>query len=194
MKMTEKLLAQLTETNDILEAVYEAIATLDPNHREELEIYYQGLQALKQAVPDAQGYILALRKELASDVRYAMWQGFQWNLQCFQNPVNKLLLDADFDELYQESRMSALPESFAARQQMNEFLHSAPEGRGELLKPIIDHFSYLKTWGYKAAFFEGFCLADKLLPHLLPGYIPDTVLSMCCEKKLRDSLGVDAVA
>jgi hypothetical protein len=62
------------------------------------------------------------------------------------------------------------------------------------LDPISDHYAYLKTWGYKLAFCEGFRLADNLLPHFVPGYVPDIMLSMRLEQKLRDSLGVAAAA
>ena len=87
MKMTENILAQLTDTDTILDAVCETIATLDPNYGEEMETYREGLHALTQAVPSAEEYIQALREELASDLRYALWLGFQWNLECFHNPV-----------------------------------------------------------------------------------------------------------
>ena len=194
MKMTQNILDQLTDTNAILDAVYETIATLDPNHEEEIASYFEGLQALAQAIPGVEEYILALRQELASDLRYALWQGFQWRLDCFHNPVNKLLLDADFEELCQESRMHTLPDAQASLQKAQAFVHSLPENQREPLDPISDHYAYLKTWGYKLAFCEGFRLADNLLPHLLPAYVPDTMLSMRLEQKLWDSLGVVAAA
>ena len=190
MKMTENILAQLTNTDAILDAVCETIATLDPNYGEEMASYHESVQALSQAIPNAEKYILALRQELASDLRYAMWLGFRWNLDCFHNPVNKLLLNTDFEELCQESRMHTLPEAQAARQKMQAFVHTLPEDQWELLDPITDHYAYLKTWGYKLVFCEGFRMADGLLPHLIPAYTPDTMLSMRLEQKLYDSLGV----
>lgn len=193
MKMTENLLAQLTDTDAILDAVYETIAALDHNYGEEMAIYHEGLQALTQAIPNTEEYILALRQELASDLRYALWLGFQWNFDCFRNPMNKLLLDADFEELCQESRMHTLPDAQSALQRVQAFVHTLPEDQRELLDPISDHFAYLKTWGYKLAFYEGFCLASKLLPYLIPAYVPDTMLSMCLEQKLWESLGIEAV-
>ena len=192
MKMTENLLAQLTNTTAILDATYETIATLDPNYGEEMTSYHESLQVLTQAIPSAEDYILALRQELASDLRYAMWLGFRWNLDCFHNPVNKLLLNTDFEELCQESRMHTLPEAQAARQKMQAFVHTLPEDQWELLDPITDHYAYLKTWGYKLVFCEGFRMADGLLPHLIPAYTPDTMLSMRLEQKLYDSLGIAA--
>lgn len=192
MKMTENLLAQLTNIDAILDATYETIAALDLNYEEEMETYHEGLQMLTHAIPAVEEYIQALRQELASDLRFALWSGFQWNLDCFHNPVNKLLVDADFEELCQESRMYTLPDAQAARQKMHAFVHSLPEDKRELLDPISDHYAYLKTWGYKLAFYEGFRLADNLLPHLVPGYTPDVMLSMRLEQKLWDRLGVTA--
>ena len=194
MKLTENILAQLTDTDAILDATYETIATLDPNYEEEMASYHEALQILTQDVPAAEEYTQALRQELASDLRYALWCGFQWNLECFQNPFSKLLLNADFEELCQESSMHTLPDAQAALWKTQAFVHSLPENQRELLDPITDHFAYLKTWGYKLAFCEGFRLADNLLPHLVPTYTPDAMLSMRLEQKLWDSLGVTAAA
>lgn len=194
MKMTDNILAQLTNTDTLLDSAYEMLATLDPNYEEEMASYHHDLQALTQTLPGTEEYVLALRKELVSDLRYALWLGFNWNLECFHNPVNKLLLDADFEELCQESRMHTLPEAQATLQKAQAFVHSLPEDKRELLDPISDHYAYLKTWGYKLAFCEGFRLADNLLPHLIPAYVPDTMLSMRLEQKLWDSLGVPAAA
>ena len=194
MKITENILAQLTNTDAILDAIYEVIATLDPNHEEEMASYHEALQILTQDVPAVEEYIQALRQELASDLRYALWCGFQWNQECFQNPVSKLLLDTDFEELCQESLMHTLPDAKAALQKAQAFVHRLPENQRELLDPISDHYAYLKTWGYKLAFYEGFRLADNLLPLLVPDYVPDMMLSMRLEKKLWDSLGVTAAA
>ena len=192
MKMTENILTQLTDTDTILDAVCETIATMDSDYGEEIASYHKGLQTLTQAIPGAEEYILVLRQELASDLRYALWLGFQWNLEYFRNPVNKLLLNADFEELCQESQMHTLPDVQAVLQKVQAFVHSIPEDKRELLDPISDHYAYLKTWGYKLAFCEGFRLADNLLPHLIPAYVPDTMLSMRLEQKLWDSLGVAA--
>lgn len=190
MKMTDNILAQLTDIDAMLDATYEAIATLDPNYREEMESYHESVQALSQAIPNAEKYILALRQELASDLRYALLLGVQWNLDCFHNPVNKLMLDLDFEELCQESCMYTLPDAQNALSKTQAFVRSVPEEKRELLDPITDHFAYLKTWGYKLAFCEGFRLADSLLPHLVPGYAPDLMLSTRLEQKLWDNLGV----
>ena len=194
MKNIENILAQLTDADILLESVYQAIADTDPNHSTELAAYDDGVQALTREVSGAEEYLSAMRQELASDLRYALWLGFLWNLDCFRDPVNKLLLEADFEELCREGRMHTLPEAQAAQRKAQAFVHSVPEEKRDLLDPVSDHYAYLKTWGYKLAFCEGFRLAGKLLPCLVPAYTADTMLSVRLEQKLWDSLGVAAAA
>ena len=170
MKITETILAQLTDTDTILESIYQAISEVDPDYAEEMAAYEWGVQALLQAVPGAETYLQARRQELASDIGFAMWQGFQWCLDCHRNPVYKLMTQLDFEELCQESQMHALPAARAVQATARAFTQSLPEAQLPLLDPIIDHFAYLETYGYKLAHSAGFCLADNLRPLVVPGY------------------------
>lgn len=165
MKITETILAHLTDTDTLLESVYQAISDVDPNYAEEMATYEQSVQVMLQAVPDAEEYLHAKRQEFASDIRFAMWQGFVWTLECFRNPINKLLVKfGDFEDLCQETQMHALPAARSAQAVAHEFAQSLSEDKRSLLDPIIDHFAYLETYGYKLAYSAGFKLADKLLP------------------------------
>lgn len=164
MKITENILAQLNDADTLLENVYQAIANVDPNYSKEMVIYEQSVQALLQAVPGAGEYLQARRQELASDFRFAMWQGFMWSLDCSRNPINKLLPKVlDFEDLCQESQMHALPEAQKAQAVARKFAQSLPEDKCALLDPIIDHFAYLETYGYKLAHAAGIEAACKLL-------------------------------
>ena len=189
MKILENILAQLPNDHALLESVCQAIADFDSNYENELDACQRGAQALTQEVPGAEEYLAALQQELASNVRYALWLGFQWNLDCFRNPVNKFLLNMDFEELCQESRMCTLPETQNAQQKMNVFLHALPRDKADLLSPIIDHYAYLKTYAYKLAHYAGFCLADKMLPNLVPEYISDLGLTMRYAQQIEIALG-----
>lgn len=162
MKITETILAQLTDTDTLLESVYQAIAEVDPDYAEEMTTYEQGVQALLQAVPGAESYLQARRQELASDIRFAMWQGFMWNLDCYRNPVNKLLAQLAFEDLCQEAKMHTLPAAKAAQSTARAFTQSLSEAQLPLLDPITDHFAYLETYGYKLAHSAGVQLTDKL--------------------------------
>ena len=168
MKITETILAQLTDTDAILESVYQAIADVDPNYAEEMAAYELGVQALLQEVPDAEAYLQARQQEFASDIRFAMWQGFKWAIDCHRDPVYKLMAQLEFEELCQESKMHTLPAAQAAQATARAFTQSLPEDQHFLLDPIIDHFAYLETYGYKLAHSAGVELVDKLLSIIAP--------------------------
>ena len=178
MKITETIFAQLTDTDTLLESVYQAIAKVDPNYAEEMAAYEQAVQALLQAVPGAETYLQARRQELASDIRFAMWRGFQWGLDCHRDPVYKLMAQLDFEELCQESKMHTLPAAQAAQATARAFTQSLPEAKLSLLDPIIDHFAYLETYGYKLAYSAGIETADNILLLIELGYVSDLGLDI----------------
>lgn len=168
MKINETIFSLLTDTKTLLESVYQAIAVVDPNYTEEVATYEQSVQAMMQAVPGAEEYLQARQQELASDIGFAMWQGFMWRLDCHRNPVNKLLAKLDFEELCQESNMHILPAAQAAQAVARTFTQSLSEDQRLLLDPITDHFAYLETYGYKLAHASGVEMADRLLLQFAP--------------------------
>ena len=163
MKITETILAQLTDTDTLLESVYQAIAEVEPDYSEEMAIYEQSVQELLREVPGAETYLQARREEFASDIRFALWQGFRWAMNCYRDPIYKLLAQLDFEELCQESKMHTLPAAQAALATARTFTQSLPEAQLPLLDPIIDHFAYLETYGYKIAHSAGCFLVNNLL-------------------------------
>lgn len=185
MKITETILAQLTDTDMILESVYQAISEVDPDYAEEMTAYKQAGQALLKAVPNAETYLQARRQELASDIRFAMWQGFQWGLDCHRDPIYKLQAQLDFEDLCRESQMHTLPAAKAAQATARAFTQALPEDKQFLLDPIIDHFAYLETYGYKLAHAAGFCLADKLLPFVVPEHVTDSRIAPYYKRESR---------
>lgn len=169
MKINETIFTLLTDTDALLESVYQAIADVDPNYAEEMATYDQSVQAMLQAVPSAEEYLQARRQELASDIRFAMWQGFMWSLECHHNPIHKLLPKVlDFEDLCQESKMHALPAAQEAQSVARTFVQSLSDDKRPLLDPIIDHFAYLETYGYKLVHAAGVEMANNLFPLFAP--------------------------
>ena len=74
----------------------------------------------------------------------------------------------DFEDLCQESKMHALPTALKAQSAARALTQSLPEEKQLLLDPIIDHFAYLETYGYKLAHYAGFALADQVIPPVEP--------------------------
>jgi hypothetical protein len=52
--------------------------------------------------------------------------------------------------------MHTLPAAKAAQATARAFTRSLPEAQLSLLDPIIDHFAYLETYGYKLAHAAGY--------------------------------------
>ena len=180
MKITENIFAQLADTDALLESVCQAIADADPNYAEETAAYEQGVRALLQAVPGAETYLQVRRQEFASDIRFAMWQGFRWSLDCHRDPVYKLMAQLDFEELCQESKMHTLPAARAAQATARQFAQSLPEDKEPLLDPIIDYFAYLETHGYKLAHSAGVEMANHLLQMVVPGLVSNFNFAASC--------------
>jgi len=65
--------------------------------------------------------------------------------------------------------MHTLPAAQKAQATARAFTQSLPEDKQPLLDPIIDHFAYLETYGYKLAHSAGVELANNLLIFIEPG-------------------------
>ena len=163
MKITETIFAQLTDADTLLESIYQAIAEVDPNYADEMATYERAVQNLLQTVPNAEIYLQARRQEFASDICFALWQGFTWAMDCHRDPVYKLMAQLDFEDLCRESKMHALPAAQAAQAITRKFTQSLRKDKQTLLDPIVDHFAYLETYGYKLAHAAGGELAGNLL-------------------------------
>ena len=59
--------------------------------------------------------------------------------------------------------MHALPAAQEAQAVARAFVQSLSEDKRPLLDPIIDHFAYLETYGYKLAHAAGIEMANNLL-------------------------------
>ena len=178
MKTVNTVIHQLTDPTILLHEVRETLRTLDPDYTEEEKQFLQAAAKLEREIgPRAKEYLAALEQEFTSDIIFVGWQGFMLNLNCFTNPVNKLLLREDFEDLHLEHRMPTLPLAQSARCTIDAFLGTLPPEKHHLVSGITSYYSYLQTTAYKLAHYFGFRLADQFLPFVVPGYISDPLLT-----------------
>ena len=104
MKITETILAQLTDTDILLESVYQAIAEVEPNYAEEMATYEQSVQAL-------------LRDRLLQAYRHYAHQGYAG----YDDKQNVLNIYTQYEALGPNSVMDQFHERFMA-------LPDEPEG------------------------------------------------------------------
>lgn len=74
--------------------------------------------------------------------------------------------------------MHTLPMAQAAQRKIDAFLQTLPQDQHPLTDPITDYYAYLRTYAYKLAHYAGFSLANAFLPHVIPGYTTDPVLTL----------------
>ena len=103
---------QCTETDkQLLQELKTTLAQVDPAYTEEQLAYDQAAAQLSDHT-----FAEALETQFAAKLLYVTWQGYCWNLDCYRNPVNKLRLHTDYEELHGESHFPSLPKVRAAEE------------------------------------------------------------------------------
>ena len=160
---------QCTETDkQLLQELKTTLAQVDPAYAEEQLTYEQAAAQLSDHT-----FAEALETQFAAKLLYVTWQGFGWNLDCYRNPVNKLRLHTDYEELHGESHFPSLPKVRAAEEAIRTAaLHFSPEQQ-ELAQQMEDYYAYLETVGFKLWHLWGFQWGNAFFPMVVPGYSPD---------------------
>lgn len=179
-------LTQCTETDkQLLQELKTTLAQVDPAYAEEQLAYDQAAAQLSDHT-----FAEALETQFAAKLLYVTWQGFCWNLDCYRNPVNKLRLHTDYEELHGESHFPSLPKVRAAEEAIRTAaLHFSPEQQ-ELAQQMEDYYAYLETVGFKLGHLWGFQWADRFLPYVIPGYTPDTAFTAKYTAMVRKDTGL----
>lgn len=47
-------------------------------------------------------FVDTLERQFTAKLLYVAWQGVRWNLDCYRDPINKLRLQTDYEELHGE--------------------------------------------------------------------------------------------
>lgn len=196
MKIVCDVLAQTTDPQRILNDLKKALRKTDPPFSDEEEKYIQASAALTEytgflTAPSVHDYLAAEDQKIAAELVYAGWLGFQFNLDCFNNPINALMLRQDFEDLHRERRMHTLPAVQDATLTIDAFYRVLPEDLRELTAGITSYYAYLQTVGYKLAHYFGFIYANQFLYYVLPGYSADDVITLEYRRNLSEFLHID---
>ena len=178
MRTIKTVLDQLISPITLYEDLLETLKEIDPNFPTEEKQFQRAVASLKSTMTNAEvanldTYLAAAQEEIAAIVIYTGWLGFQLNLDCWRNPINKLMLEQDYEEITQERSFESIPNIKYARLKEEAAAKGIPGNQKELLSDIGSFFSYLHTTAPKLAHLFGFGLADEVLQHVIPGYCPD---------------------
>lgn len=199
MRTVNSILNQMTDAKLIMQELKNTLRTIDPMFQEEEHKFREASAGLVQEMvalgyPQVREYLAAKEEEIAMELIYIGWQGFQVNLEIFKNPVTALFLNEDFEDLHLERRLCALPTTRKARemqQSLNGIMALLPEDKKYLVQAVTEYYSYLQTTGYKLAHYFGFRLADQFMPYVFPGYVSDPVITFQYAEKLEEYLQLD---
>lgn len=194
MRTIKNVLDQLTNPSALYEDLLETLREIDPNFPAEEKQFQWAVASLKHILSDTDAisldaYLATAQEEIAATMIYTGWLGFQLNLECWKNPINKLMLDQDYEEITQERSFESIPNIKQARLKAEAIAKTVPEAQKDLISDIGSYFSYLHTVAPKLAHLFGFRLADEFLHHVIPGYHPDKLYTERHKNDVVEYLG-----
>lgn len=191
MKKINETVSKMLDFSTVMEELTAVLAETEPHFPDERHAFSQAAKSLVDELGEpAQKFLAAKKSEFCIEALCLCWSGFLLNYQCFQDPIHGLMLDCDFEVLHQENRLRSIP-ALRRFSQDAAALSALLPAESALLQPITEYYSYLQTYGYKLAHYYGFRLADRLLPYLVPGYIPNELLAWKYKSKMLLDSGVN---
>ena len=171
--------------SQLLHQLKSTLAQYDPDYAEEPLRYEQA----RRSLPDST-YPDALEAQFAAKLLYIAYQGFRWNLDCFQHPVNKLRISTDYEDLHKEQQLSHLPEVIRLEKSIHATHESFSSDQQEAAAQIGDYYAYLETVGFKIVHYWGFLWGNTFYPKTIPGYVPDISFTSQYAHMIERDLGM----
>lgn len=179
-------LTQCTITGrQLVQELKTALAQVDHNYTEEQLAYDQAAAQLSDNT-----FAEALEIQFGAKLLYVTWQGTCWNLDCYRNPVNKLRLHTDYEELHGEYHFPALPQVRATEEAIHTAIQRFTPEQQELARQLEDYYAYLETAGFKLAHLWGFQWGNAFFPKVIPGYSPDLVFTSKYIRMVSNDVGL----
>lgn len=135
-------------------------------------------------------FVDTLERQFAAKLLYVAWQGVRWNLDCYRDPINKLRIQTDYEELHGEYLFSALPQVQATEDAICSSARQFTPEQQAMAIQIADYYSYLETIGFKLVHYWGFLWGNEFFSKVVPGYAADTVFTAKYTHMLEHDLGI----
>lgn len=191
MKIIQTLVEQLTGSemvNAFVEQMLERVDGFPDEHNR----YQSAISRLKEELGDTMDDVVsAIHKRTAAVLFLAGFLGLKMNWDHFINPMapNCTWSQVDYNDYLREDFARSLPEYRLADALLSDFYHSLTAAQQKTYDAITEYENHLLTAGPKLAHYYGYLLGNTLLYHLIPGYHPDTVLTIQYNTMLTDYFG-----
>lgn len=189
------VMEQLSDPDVIMNRMRKILKKLDSEFASVEDRYYEGIRALKDTM-DSEGqasvdHFLELENgRMATNFLFLTSKGYNQNLACFKDPMQRGFLNLDFEDIHDESIMEGMQANADCWQFSDTFFRSLTPEQQPLCDPIRDYYVYMETTAYKLAHYLGFRVGDEVLPLVVPGYRPNTALTHAYRHKINQQLGV----
>lgn len=191
MKTMQNFVEQLTGPG-IVDALVEQMLEHIDGFRAEHNRYLSAVKHLKAELGNAiDKVVVAIQKRTASGLFLAGFLGLKMNWDHFVNPMapNCTWQQVEYNDYLREDLARSLPEYQLADTVLSNFCHSLTAQQQKTYNAITEYENHLLTVGPKLAHYYGYLLGNTLLCHLIPGYRPDTVLTIKYNTMLTDYFG-----
>ncbi len=172
------------------EAFVQWLAKENKDFAADQQKYLAAIEALRMELGDAVAdEAAAIAQQCASDLLFSGLLGLKANLDNFINPVARNFLDVDFGVYLREETAHRLPEYERAQRVRDHFYSLLTPEQKEIYENVITYTSHLETVGPKLAHYYGYMLGNELLPQVVPGYHPDSSLTLRYQIMLENYFG-----
>ena len=137
--------------------------------------------------PSVDDVVDAIYQQIGSSLLFSCFLGFKANLDHFIDPVSRTFLDVDPEIYLRENIAQQLPD-YQRAQHVQEQLYKAlsPSQKEKYDDGITTYICHLETVGPKMAHYYGYLLGNQLFPHVVPGYVADTQLTLLYRYTLEE--------
>jgi len=191
MKTIQNLVEQLTGSG-LVDALVEQMLEHIDGFRSDHNRYLSAINKLQSELGEAvEKAVAAIHKRTASVFFLSFFLGLKMNWEHFINPMapNCTWLQVDYKDYLREDLAHSLPEYQLASAFLSDFFHSLTAEQRKTYDAVMEYENHLLTAGPKLAHYYGYLLGNTLLRQLIPGYRPDTVLTMKYNTMLTDYFG-----
>lgn len=194
MKLANKLLEQISYEKivaslvDVMAANFEEFVVEHANFKETIALLEKQLG--EESSPSVSEELNAINQQIGACLAFSCFLGLKANWDHYIDPVGRTFIDVDPEIYLRENVVRQLPDYQNAQRVQKQFHCSLSPEQQELYENISAYISHLETVGPKLAHYYGYVLGNQLLPHVMPGFVADSQLTLQYRCILENYLGV----
>ena len=194
MKLANKLLEQISYEEivaslvDVMTANFEEFAVEHTNFKETIALLENQLGG--RSSPSISEELDAICQQVGSRLVFSCFLGLTANLDHYIDPIGHTFIDVDPEIYLRENVVRQLPDYQNAQCVQERFYTSLTPEQKEKYEDISMYINHLETVGPKLAHYYGYTLGNKLFPHVIPGYVVDSQLTLRYRYMMKNYLGV----